>query len=188
MIVVGLDLSLTSTGIATVESSGDSLTWTLDRLGSLPPGRDAPWWDHRCRLVNLANAITESAGSRGRPELVVIEGRSDGNRTGKAHDRAGLWWIVAAELSRHSDVAVVSPSGRMVYATGSGRADKDRVLAAAVRRYPDVPIDGNDAADAVILAAMGARWLGEPVDDTLPQTHLRALDKVQWPANRRTKR
>ena len=78
----------------------------------------------------------------------------------------------------------VPPSCRAKYATGKGNAGKDEVLLAASRRYPHAPIVGNDDADAVVLAAIGARLLGEPVEDSLPKTHLDALAKLTLPGHR----
>ncbi|GMA22268.1 hypothetical protein GCM10025864_44320 [Luteimicrobium album] len=54
------------------------------------------------------------------------------------------------------------------------------MLAAVIRRHPTVDITGNDEADALILAAMGARHLGHPIDD-VPATHLAAMNGGQWP-------
>lgn len=34
-----------------------------------------------------------------------------------------------------------------------------------------------------VLAAMGARNLGSPIEESLPQSHLRALEKVAWPTS-----
>ena len=38
-------------------------------------------------------------------------------------------------------------------------------------------------ADAVALAAMGARLLGEPIEDALPKAHLDALAKLALPTS-----
>jgi hypothetical protein len=55
------------------------------------------------------------------------------------------------------------------------------VLAAVVRRYPHADITGNDIADALVLAAMGARQLGFPIEESLPQANQAALAKINWP-------
>jgi len=76
---------------------------------------------------------------------------------------------------------VVTTQQLKIYATGKGtKVDKDDVLAAMIKRYPDVEIAGNDGADALALAALGAHYFGcrlRPV----PQTHERALAMVAWP-------
>lgn len=78
---------------------------------------------------------------------------------------------------------VVTPAQLKTYATGKGNASKDAVLAAAVKRYPAWDITGNDVADAVVLMAIGSRLLGHPIEASLPQTHLRALDKLALPTD-----
>lgn len=54
-------------------------------------------------------------------------------------------------------------------------------MLAVARRYMSlVDVANNDQADALVLAALGARQLSQPIDD-LPQTHPRAMMKVSWP-------
>ena len=69
---------------------------------------------------------------------------------------------------------VVPPKTRAKYATGNGGADKRAVLAAVRAAYPQFTIRNDNEADAVVLAAIGARSLGHPIDD-LPASHLAAL-------------
>jgi crossover junction endodeoxyribonuclease RuvC len=102
--------------------------------------------------------------------------------------RAGFWWLVAWRLwVRGYTVVEVPPATRTRYATGRGNASKDDVLSAVIRRYPHVDVNGNDEADSLVLAAMGMRHLGRPIEPllgracALPQTHLAAMDAVTWP-------
>lgn len=197
MIVVGLDLSLTSTGVARIDT--DAETVKLDTVTSKPAknlGRHGgvlpPTLDQRHgRLHNLRREIGLCAHDA---DLIVVEGPSYGSKTGQQHDRSGLWWLVVDWLSNEPgnggwgiSVVEVPPANRIKYATGKGRADKDAVLAAVIRRYPDVVVGGNDEADALVLAAMGARHLGHPIEPSqpgcvrgLPLTHLAAMDHVNW--------
>ena len=170
--VVGLDLSLTSTGVAVVTGGRAA----VDRITSKPTGTDLV---HRwARLRDLHREITNWTIDS---TLVVVEGLAFSRTTGHATERAGLWWLVVNRLlSCGYRVAIVPPTSRAKYGTGKGNAGKDHVLAAVVRRYPDVEVSGNDEADALLLASMGARWLGSPIDD-LPKTHLAALDGAAWP-------
>jgi crossover junction endodeoxyribonuclease RuvC len=167
--VIGLDLSLTSTGFATPDgacritskgSRGDSITQRHERLNRL-----------LLRIMELAHEA----------DLVVIEQPAYSRTQGSQHDRSGLWWLVVdALLYRSVTVVEVAPTARARYATGRGNASKDEVLAAVVRRYPDVAINGNDEADAYVLMAMGLDHLGCPVVE-VPKAHRAALDKVDWP-------
>jgi Holliday junction resolvasome RuvABC endonuclease subunit len=177
---VGLDLSLTSTGTAwLIQGPHDPAfieTQTFTSAGSATATLDDRWR----RLQNLSEQIWNVARCA---DLVVIEGPSYASKNpGSAHDRSGLWWrvvdrLVAAEIP----VVEVPPSCRAKYATGKGNAAKTAVLLAAERRYPQAGIEGDDTADAVVLAAMGARHLGRPAEASLPATHLAGMTGVRWP-------
>jgi crossover junction endodeoxyribonuclease RuvC len=78
-------------------------------------------------------------------------------------------------------VAEVPPATLKKYICSRGNAPKDQVLAAASKRYPHIDITGNDVADAVVLAAIGARHLGFPIEESPPRANLAALDKINWP-------
>src|SRR5690606_34094716 len=99
------------------------------------------------------------------PDLIVMEAPAFSKNNGMAHERAGLWWKIYEAVTGYSvHVLVVKPNLRAKYATGRGNAGKDEVMLAASRRYPDAEITNNNEADAVALAAMGARLMAEPVD------------------------
>lgn len=187
----GVDLSMTSTGVAIVAAPHMNANprWELQRVKSSPelfndgpPDRKgkstATFKSRYCRMENIADRIAAIVPDK---SLVFIEGPSYGSTGAGTFDRAGLWWLVyeTLALSKHCDVAVVAPSQRMLYATGSGRADKDAVLAAVVARYRHLSVTGNDVADAVVFAAMAARAAGWPVEpDGVPKKNLAALDKL----------
>lgn len=177
--VIGLDLSLTGTGVAlahkgivfdtdcikTTGKKGDNLAERLARLELI-----------RVTIMERAWGIE--------PDLAVIEAPSYGSKFGSQHDRSGLWWLVVKSLGDAGvPVATVSPNGRAKYGTGKGNAPKDEVLAAVVRNYPNVAVDNNNVADAVLLAAMGARHLGKPVEASLPKPNLAAMDGAAWPVS-----
>lgn len=178
--VVGVDLSLTSTGIARTILGAAPVVADVLTIGS--KGQKADSWDQRHqRLYQLVQDITHHVL---RSSLVMLEAPSYGSATGSQHDRSGLWWMVYSELTHTYGLTVVPvpPTLRAKYATGKGNASKDAVLAAAVRRYPAIDISGNDIADAVILMAIGCRLLGHPIDD-MPAAHLSVMDKIRPPAN-----
>lgn len=173
--VIGIDLSLTSTGIAHTDGHVTSVR-TVKSTGKKDATLNTRW--------ERLNTITQDIVAGTPPDaIIIIEGPSFGQaRQGGQHDRAGLWWKVVDEFSIRGNVVVeVPPACRAKYGTGKGNAAKDAVLAAVVRRYPDVMVDGNDQADALILAAMGSRWLHQPIDTGLPLTHTAGMTKVAWP-------
>ncbi|MFI7315666.1 hypothetical protein [Streptomyces venezuelae] len=177
--VLGLDLSLTSTGIA-----------GTDWARAYRPGRRRSHERLDWLLAAVALSVKDGA------DLVVVEGAAyaQGGQAGH-HELAGLWWLVTQYLWRHRiPYAVVTPHGRTIYATGRAnpaqdfprqdraRIAKGMVRSVAVERY-GVPCEGPgryDQADATILAAMGLDWLGYPTVP-VPDSHRRALEAVRWP-------
>ena len=173
-IVCGLDLSLTATGVAHV-IGGQVITDTVRSKGHRADDYDA----RGLRLRDLRARIVEAVGVR--PHLIVVETPAFASNTGSAFDRAGLWWSVVSVLqARGHRIAYMAPKARATYLTGKGNADKLTVVAEVARRFPHLTINDDNECDALGLACAGADWLGYPVVD-LPQTHRRALAKVEWP-------
>lgn len=188
MRVTGLDLSLTGSGVAQIVDSPLSSLGPQTRVRefgsrSVDQHRIAA---RAARLRSVAAPVIQAA--RG-SDLVVIEDLYMGSGTGGQLDRAGLWWTVVNSLdAAGTPIIVVTNNHLKMYAVGKGAGkgtDKDYVLAAVVRRYPTVPVQSNNTADALVLAAMGARHLGCIIDPDLPETHLRAMKAVHWPATTR---
>lgn len=170
---VGLDLSLTATGIAVIEEDGTYTTRVLPSKGT----KGATLRDRGVRLHNLAADIVIAACTA---DIVCIEGPSYGQTTGSHHDRSGLWWLVVdALMGEDLDLIEITPAQVKKYATGKGNAGKDAVLASVIRRYDAAPVETNDEADAFVLAAIAARLDGHPIETSLPQTHLDALKAVK---------
>lgn len=181
--VVGIDLSLTATGLADLDLDSGQFS-NVDTYGTKGKRGDK-YAERGNRLRGMTDYIVSwaCAGPLD-PSLVVIEGPALGNTKGSQFDRSGLWWLVVDEFLRTNiPVLVVPPKTRAKYATGNGNAGKDVVVAHVVETY--VPLlngfgIGNDnEADAVVLAAMGARYLGYPVEEELPQSNLDAMTGVE---------
>jgi crossover junction endodeoxyribonuclease RuvC len=182
--VAGLDLSLTASGYALITDPDKAVPmWWTSTHGSTPPAQRV-WVTVHERIHALAHQLLHAVDFAD-PDLVVMEGPSLGSTGAGTFDRSGLWWLVYdGLLGQGRAVAVVPPSNVKTYGTGKGGgadASKDAVLLAAARRYTSAPIRNNNEADALLLAAMGCRWLGAPVEKSLPQTHTKALTKCQWP-------
>lgn len=173
--VAGVDTSLTNTGVA-IDGPDGVTVHNVKSKGSAT----ASWDERHDRLVKLAQQIGDLVPIGA---LAVIEAPAYSRVIGTGHhDRAGLWWLVYDYLwdVRKCVMLVLTPQARMTYATGKGNSGKDVVLAAVVKRYPDINVIDNNVADAVVLMAMGRRLDGHPIDQ-LPATHLRALAKVVLP-------
>ena len=178
MIVLGIDPSLTGTGLALLDTN-DRLAVETHTIASRPPTLRGI--DGRIqRQARICREIIDHAGI-GNWDLVVIEAPAYDSRTGHQHDRSGLWWrVVGHALDHQAAVVEVTTGGLKKYATGKGNAGKDTVLLEVARRFPHVDVRNNNEADALILAAMGADWAGTPIVD-MPKTHRDALAKVEWP-------
>ncbi|WP_404285417.1 hypothetical protein [Glutamicibacter arilaitensis] len=175
--IIGLDLSLTSTGLA-IHQSGTITTHRIQTKGK----RDDTWQQRHDRMNHIVTTITSHV-----PENThaFIEAPAYSRSDSGTWDRAGLWWMTYTALQqKNCAITPIAPNLRTKYALGKGGGKdtgKDNVLAAAIKRYTDIDITGNDIADATIILAMGLRLLGQPIDQDLPQTHLAALATIQLP-------
>lgn len=160
--VIGLDLSLTSTGIC-------------DALGNMHTyGGDAKVGDRRLRIIRSGVYAAVQLGA----DLAVIEdlprGAMGGSSTGMAQG------VARCELlDLNVPYVLVVASVLKTYATGKGTASKIEMALAAYKRA-DMEFPNDDECDAWWLRAMGLDALGEPLFE-LPASHRKALAKVSWP-------
>ena len=172
--VVGIDVSLASTGIGVVIDSpqtGPGVKWeTVPTTYRIPSsGQGKPVRNRVERLETIRNAIYNKIPIL--THLVVIEAPGYALNEGKAHERAGLWWMIASALVDRGHVVIeLSPTALKKYITGSGKANKDAMLVAMTKLYPNLTLN-NDEADALGLALFGRALIGHPV---LPETKYRA--------------
>ena len=166
--VAGIDVSLTGTGIATLGGT-TLITSTGRRADSIA--------QRRTRIKGIVDRVLIEIGV---VDLAVVEGPSHHSVGGSVWDRAGLWWRIVDRLCAEDiPVAVMPPTSRAKYATGSGAARKAAVMEAARHRYGAV-LDNDNEADALILRAAGLDWLGQPLAE-VPDGHRAALAGCQWP-------
>lgn len=163
---VGLDLSLTGTGIA-----------TEDRTVTLSAGqrRGAE------RLCYLRDHII---GAIRWPALAIVEDYAF-SRSTAAFSLGELGGVVKVGLREHGIPFVVVGTGQLKkYATGKGNAGKGLVLACAVRAA-DYDFGGDDnRADAWWLREMALAHY-EPADHPgLPHYRCDVLAKIDWPGTK----
>lgn len=167
MRLIGLDLSLNSTGVA-ILTDGERFT------GRIRPGGDGPERLRRI-LTTLAGFCTE------RPDLAIIEDypsqvRWQTHQMGEVHGVVKLW--LYEQRIPFVRVNQTYLKGAM---TGRGNAKKDEVFAEVIRRL-GYQGSSNDEADALGLATMAQVAYGLPGAPELPQSHAKWVDKVKWPA------
>jgi crossover junction endodeoxyribonuclease RuvC len=187
MHIIGLDLSLTSTGLVAVR---DGQVHRVERITRDSLSENASLEERILRLHNLRLDVgLSSCPPHDTPDLVLIEGPAHGvGRQRGTWDRSGFWWYMVDWFACHTQAGIpvveVPPATLKKYATGNGAAGKEAVLVAAVRRFPTVDVNTNDEADALWLAAIGSQYVGQPIVE-LPKTHLAFLNKIRWPQDAR---
>lgn len=174
MDVLGVDPSLTCTGVAKVLSG-------VVIGGRVQTGPQPGLGGTIARVRYIVAGVLKFAP---RGEFVtVIETPFVPARggAGAVLERGYLYWLLVDQLMRRGAVVAVGPTARAKYSTGRGNAGKDDVLAAVVAAHPLVTVADHNVADAIALASMGARWFGAPVDGEISAKQDEAMRAVRWP-------
>lgn len=151
VIVVGIDLSTTRTGV-----SVDGETWAIT-----PPKKATLI----AKAMHIRDALRDVLLFA---DLVVIEDYA--TTYAKVAFSMGYLHALVDELLLGADAIVhkIPPKSLKKWAVDHGNANKDQMLSAAIRAGS--PADNNDTADAWWLYAMGCHIAGEPL---LPVTAYR---------------
>lgn len=169
--IVGLDLSLTRTGIALPDGSAHVVR---------PKTRGCE------RMAEIRAAVVEAAcrvSGRWPADLVAIEGFAFGARGRAVFDIGGIGWVVRLALHEAGVRYVeVPPAVVKRYATGRGNADKQAMQMAAVKRlgYDDDKPDDN-VIDALWLRALAMDAYGHPVCSVPQAQRDAAVKALSWP-------
>lgn len=163
MRIVGLDLSLTATGIAT-----DTRTVTVAPTRLKLTGA--------ARLAWLRDTIAEHCTN---VNLAVLEGYAYGSK--HAREALGeLGGVIRVMLwDRQIPTTVIPPATLKQYATGNGNATKQAMVLAA-QRHLDYKGTDHNCADAMWLAA-AARDHYRIASHTLPASQRDVLRTIKWP-------
>lgn len=183
--VVGLDLSLTSTGM----SDGQSVhaVKTAPEDGSLEARMDRVLCQAISFVMSPSQWTDDQPGGK-RADLVVIEGPAFKAHGTAVDQLAGLRMIVRHRLYRMGvPFAIVPPTTLKAYTCGYGKGTKAQMVAALESRHlldlkPYKVAHGKyDMADAYALSAMGYAVLGQPLKAFGPPARLASLLTVPWP-------
>lgn len=163
--VHGVDPSLSSTGFATITETGSRIILTYTNFR--PTKLDATLHPAVAEAARVQE-LTEDVCTRvSRSELLLIEGIAYSSKTGKPAERAHLFYsIVAGCAARRVPLDQVAPTSLKKLVTGSGRVDKEGVIAAVRSAWSNYGwADGtnlgrSDRADAVGLAWVAATRCG----------------------------
>ncbi len=162
---IGLDLSLTSTGV-----SVDGKTFSIK-----PKTRGVE------RLVEISDKVVNHAINSG-CLAAIIEGYSFGSKFSRAHSLGELGGTVKVALYKAGfSVVEIPPKCRAKFATGNGNSNKEDVLHSLIKQFPTrfTPECGNDECDAWVLEQMAYAKLCESPHQW-SKAQLAALEKVDW--------
>jgi Holliday junction resolvasome RuvABC endonuclease subunit len=174
VIVLGIDPSLTGTGIAYNDAT--------HTITSKPTGTTLE--DRRARLADIMEDLNDAVLGLGPwdfappADLVVIEAPSLAQHSQRGTlDRNGLWWLIVYRLHAIGIRTIeASPSTVKKFATGKGNATKPDMRMALFQRA-GIDCRDDNQVDAWWLAEIGAHLLDIPTLE-LPKAHLDALDKI----------
>jgi Holliday junction resolvasome RuvABC endonuclease subunit len=140
---VGLDLSLTATGVAVSVDDLPIAMWTLN---------DCPYDNGIERLDWILAVVIDYCREA---DMVAVEGLSYGSHTPSALERAGLWHLVAHGLwKRGIKSASIPPTVLKKYVAGKGTAEKSIMIREVYRRWNIMAANDNesDGAGLVMIA------------------------------------
>lgn len=160
MKAVGIDLSIHKTGVACFEGGPDISTPIVKGFGAI--GYNKPISLEFASMFERYQAITDRVilfVKEHLPDLVVFEhyAFTPNGRTNNLTKLAELRGVIFVELAKiTSNVVFIPPTRLKMYATGSGLAKKEAVIAQAQKEFPTVEVSGeSDMADALYLAHYG---------------------------------
>jgi Holliday junction resolvasome RuvABC endonuclease subunit len=158
---VGLDLSITATGICGTD--GETVTVKTKAIGDR-------------RLVDITNAVIAIAANC---DLAVIEDlpthAKSAGITGMVHGAVRM-----ALLERSIPYVLVTPASVKKFATGKGNAGKPEMAVALFKRA-DLEVGDDNQVDAWWLRAMAFEQYGQPLVP-MPAVNRSALAAIKgWP-------
>ncbi len=149
MIVLGLDLSLTGTGIVILNR--DKLLYSECFKPKNKSGSD--------RLIEIRRKV-KAILTEYNPQIICLEGYSFGSR-GRALFQIGELGGIIRILLHESGIKwiEITPSQVKKFATGKGNSGKDLILQQVYKRWGQ-EFKTSDEADAFVLAKIGTTLLG----------------------------
>ena len=165
MTIMGLDLSLTSTGYSI---NSDTSVITSKSKGAK-------------RLFEISSTIVELCLEYG-VTIVIIEGYSFASRNSQAHSIGELGGAVRMRLWENNIPFVdVPPTCRAKFATGRGNANKNEVVSSISAKTGIIwsGAGADDRCDAWILEQIGLAYLGK-TDYTWPKESMSIMSKIDW--------
>ena len=194
MLIIGIDPSLTATGIVVLRNGEVELAESTNNrpeLGIIERVKLI-----RNRILEIEADLSDDKGKKYEsPALIVIEGFSFASKGRSVFDIAYLGWRIREELERLREQdnvpwIEVSPTQVKKFATGKGNTNQEIILQQVYKRW-NYETDNNNIADAFVLAKIGEAYLQnnyEPHDLTLFQFEVIADLKGEKPKKKTRKK
>ena len=165
MNILGLDLSLTSTGVCIGDD--ECVAYHSDS-------------EDTQRLTDIRNYVL-GTGLEENIKCVIMEGYSYGSRS-RAHALGELGGVIKVAFDEAwIPLVIVPPTSRDKFATGRGNAGKAEVISAVSyrtsRHWSGKGVE--DRIDAWVLREMGLQRLGQS-QYLWSAENLKALDSIDW--------
>jgi Holliday junction resolvasome RuvABC endonuclease subunit len=173
VIAVGIDPSLTCTGLAVIDTEGGVVTRRVRT-----PNIGATLLARRTRMRRALDGVLSNVPAR--VDVTLIEVPNAAKQHGAHGERMALYWWLVDQMFARGPVVEVAPKSRAKLATGNGNASKDDVVEFISAAFPDVRIPDDNVADAVGLAWASARWAHIPTPEYSPAQQ-QAFDRLVWP-------
>lgn len=163
MVLLGIDPSLTSTGLCWGTSAED---YQVQTCGSKPIGKSVT--DRVRRYERLVEQIV-TVCDRVRPSLILIEEYAYSKNMGGQMYLGEFGGILRFHLIDYTPhVIEVTATGLKKFATGKGNSPKDLVMAHVAQRWGKI-FASNDEADSFVLYQMALCLAGRQEPATGPQ-------------------
>ena len=170
---IGVDISLTGTGVCKLEANGRLVT---SKCITTKAHKSFTQWFDRVDDITKQVMLYVDEGS-----IVFVEGYAFG-ATGQVFNIAELSGYIKYQLYRGNCTAVIQvpPTSLKKFITGKGNAKKELILKEVYKTY-GVDFEDNNEADAYALARMAyevAQYHIDPELNPLSANKLTALDGV----------
>ncbi len=191
MLIIGIDPSLTSTGIIVLRDGKVELAETTKNRPDLGTIERVKLIRERIASI-IENLINEEKTEWQAPDLITIEGFSYGSKGRSVFDIAYLGWRIREDLEQlRVDDGIpwleVPPTQVKQFATGKGNANKEIILQQVYKRW-GVEFSDNNQADAYVLAQIGRAYLGDTEGLTAFQQEVIANLKGEKPKKKPRKK
>ncbi len=181
--VVGVDPSLTSTGISVIAETGELVG--SHRIKTEATGKLV---QHRMdRLTILLSRFAQIVGAA-KPEAVCIEAYSFGSSGGQAWDRIELGGMLRYWCHNNGfKMFEVAPSRLKKWACGNGAAEGKIPIVNALNKRYGVQFNTSDEYDAYALGRMAFQLVGFSVaGEEIPKYQQEAIDAILNPEPKKT--